>query len=162
MSMNEQARSEHQWLARMVGEWTYESECPAGSGLPPTKMLGTESVRAFGDLWVIGEGRVDTDQGSWRSTITLGYNPASQRFVGTFVADMMSHLWVYSGTLDAATDTLTLDADGPDFSSESGRIAHYQDIIQLQGPDLRTLTSRMQGEDGQWTQIMQATYRRKP
>ncbi|QNM98635.1 DUF1579 domain-containing protein [Chitinimonas koreensis] len=157
--MNEQAQSEHRWLARLIGEWEYESEYSMGPDQPPGKMTGSDSVGAFGDLWVIANGQAQGSDGPWKSIMTLGYNPASQRFVGTFVADMMSYLWVYSGTLDTATDTLTLDADGPDFTT--GKIIRYQDIIQLQGPDSRTLTSRMQGEDGQWRQIMQATYRRK-
>src|SRR5687768_9892176 len=44
---------EHQWLARMVGEWTYEMEAEAEPGQPPIRDSGPESVRALGDAWVI-------------------------------------------------------------------------------------------------------------
>ena len=33
---------------------------------------------------------------------TLGYDPAKKKYVGTFIASVMTHLWIYSGSLDAA------------------------------------------------------------
>lgn len=35
--------------------------------------------------------------------MTLGYDPARKWFVGTFIGSMMTHMWVYAGTV------LTLD-----------------------------------------------------
>jgi hypothetical protein len=40
-------------------------------------------------------------------------------------------------------------------------MAKYQDIIEFITPDHRTLTSRMQSEDGAWHQFMFAHYRRE-
>lgn len=157
MSMNEAALAEHRWLARLVGEWEYESECDMGPEQGPGKMSGTELVRPFGDLWVIGEGSYGSGADSWQSIITLGYHTAEKRFVGTFVANIMTHMWVYSGQLEG--DTLTLAADGPDF--HTGKTTQYQDILQVQDSAHRTLTSRMLTAEGTWVQIMQASYRRK-
>ncbi len=36
---------EHEWLHKLVGEWTYELEAPAGPGGPLTTFTGTERVR---------------------------------------------------------------------------------------------------------------------
>src|SRR5688572_26440804 len=74
--------------------------------------------------------------------LTLGYDPRTTRFVGTWVGSMMTHLWVYEGVLDATERVLTLNADGPDMSAE-GKIAKYQDIIELRSDDHRTLSSQM-------------------
>jgi hypothetical protein len=73
---------------------------------------------------------------------------------------MMTHLWVYDGSLDATERVLTLNAEGPSFVAE-GKTAKYQDVIEFESEDHRTLTSRTLGDDGQWHQFMTAHYRRK-
>jgi hypothetical protein len=118
-------------------------------------------VRSLGGLWTIGEGSGDTPDGGTNHTImTLGYDPQTKRFVGTFIASMMTHLWPYNGTLDAAGKVLTLDSEGPSFNGD-GKMAKYQDIIEFVNDDHRTLTARVLGPDGQWHSMMKAHYRRK-
>src|SRR5689334_9041385 len=93
-------KSEHRWLEKLVGDWTYEHE---GSMTPgdPAKFTGTEVVRSLGGLWTLGEGQgAGPDGVIHRSVMTLGYDPEKQRFVGTFIGSMMTHLWVYEGSLD--------------------------------------------------------------
>jgi hypothetical protein len=154
-------QQEHDWLHKLIGEWTYESECLMGPGQPPIKSSGSESVRSVGGLWIVGEGRGEMPGGGPATTlITLGYDPHKQRFVGTFVASMMTHLWVYEGSLDAAANVLTLDAEGPSFTGD-GTMAKYQDIVEFKSDDHRVLRSRVRGDDGTWHQFMSANYRRK-
>lgn len=150
----------HRWLQRLVGEWSWEMEAPAGPDQPPAKHEGTESVRPLGELWTLGEGSSTMPDGSPATTLmTLGYDPARQRFVGTFVGSMMTYLWIYEGSLDEAGEVLTLDAEGPDFSG-GDKLVKYQDIIEWVSDDHRVLRSRMLGDDGEWQQIMEAHYRR--
>jgi len=157
---NPQPRPQHKWLQRLVGDWTYETECPSEPGKPPHKFTGTESVRAVGDLWVIGQGTCPMPDGSTAQTlIALGFDPVKNRFVGTWLASMMTHLWVYDGELDAARNVLTLHAQGPSCLAE-GKMTAYKDVIELRSDDHRVLTSHCQGEDGQWQQFMEAHYRR--
>jgi hypothetical protein len=159
--MNPEPRPEHRWLHRMVGEWRATMECPGGPGQPASKAESVEGVRSLGGLWVVAEGRGEMPGGGGPATtiLTLGYDPQKARFVGTFVGSMMTVLWVYEGTLDAAGTVLTLDTVGPDFAAE-GRMARYQDVIAFEGDDHRVMTSRMLGEDGAWHQVMRAEYRR--
>jgi len=148
---------QHTWLQRLVGAWRTEGECAAPPGEAPVQMTGTERVRSLGGLWILAEGVGEMPGGGTaNSQMTIGFDPAQGAFVGTFVASMMTHLWLYRGTLEG--DTLTLDTEGPDFGG--GGMARYQDIIALQGDDARTLTSRMQMPDGGWQQVMSARYRR--
>ena len=105
--------------------------------------------------------------------MTLGYDPATGKFVGNWVGSMMTGQWVYEGELDETRKVLTLHTIGPDMSGmeECGpapaspdgelKMAHYQDIIELVSADERVLRSRMQGPDGQWMQFMEARYLRK-
>ena len=143
-------QKEHEWLHKLVGEWASEMECIMAPGQPPVKSTGSESVRSLGELWTLGEGQGEAPDGTpVKSLMTLGYDPEKQRFVGTFIASMMTHLWSYEGTLDAAGQVLTLDTLGPSFTGD-GKVAKYQDIIAFESDDHRTLRSRAMGEDGQW------------
>jgi len=158
--MKAEPQKEHQWLQRLVGDWAYEAEAAMGPGQPPAKSRGTESVRPLGALWVVGEGEGECPGGGPAKTmLTIGYDPRTKRFVGTWVGSMMAHLWVYDGSLDAAGEVLTLEAEGPDFAGE-GRMAKYQDVTEFRGDDHRVLTSRVLGGDGQWREFMTAHYRR--
>lgn len=71
----------------------------------------------------------------------------------------MAKLWIYGqGTLDAATNTLTLECDGPAFSGEG--TARYQDTIQFLSDDVRTLNARVKNPDDSWHHFMSATFKR--
>ena len=95
-----------------------------------------------------------------KTVMTLGYDTAKKKFVGTFIGSMMTNLWVYEGELDEAGRVLTLDAEGPSFT-DPNKTAKYKDAIEIVSPDHRILTSRYLGDDGQWHQFMTAHYRRK-
>jgi hypothetical protein len=153
-------QTEHRWLQKLVGDWTFENECVMGPDQPPMKSSGTESVRSLGGLWTLGEGGCEMPGGGIGTTLmTLGYDPARKRFVGTFVGSMMTHLWIYDGALDPDGKVLTLDAEGPSFAGE-GKMAKYQDIIEFKSDDHRVLSSQALGDDGKWHRFMTAHYRR--
>jgi hypothetical protein len=152
---------QHEWLQQLLGEWTYESECVMEPGKPPETFNGSESVRGLGGLWVLCEGHGEMPGGGTPSMLmTLGYDPRQQRFVGTWVGSMMTHLWVYDGSLDAEEKVLTLNAEGPSCAGD-GKLIKYRDVIELKGGDQRVLTSHMLDEDGEWRSFMTAHYRRK-
>lgn len=151
---------QHEWLARLLGNWTFEADCDMGPDQPPMKSAGSESVRAFGGLWVICDGKCTMPDGTPGTTqMALGFDPARGRFVGTFIGSMMTNLWVYDGELDEKRNVLTLNTTGPDMAAE-GKYANYKDVIELKSANERVLTSHMQREDGSWHQFLTATYRR--
>jgi hypothetical protein len=152
---------EHEWLQQMVGDWTFESECSMGPDKPPEKFAGTESVRSIGGVWVLCEGRGEMPGGGIGNMfMTLGYDPAKKRFLGTFIGSMMTHMWIYDGSLDPSGKVLTLDSEGPSFAGD-GTMAKYQDVIEIRSADQRLLHSQVRGADGKWQRFMTATYRRK-
>jgi len=156
-----QPQKEHDWLHKLVGEWSYENEAIMAPGEPPVKFTGTESVRSLGGLWVLCEGQGDMPGGGTAQMIfTFGYDPARKRFVGSFIGSMMTNMWIYEGELDAAGKVLTLDTEGPSFTDPHKRV-RYQDIIKMQSDDHRILRSQVQGEDGKWLCFMTAHYHRK-
>ncbi|WP_437549823.1 DUF1579 domain-containing protein [Sorangium sp. So ce327] len=150
----------HPWLEQLVGEWTSEFEAPAEPGKPPQTFTGTEIVRSLGGVWVVCEGRFETPGGVGINLMTLGYDPQKNKFIGTFVGAMMTHLWVYEGSLDASERVLRLDTEGPGMEPGAG-LTKYVDSIELKSDDHRVLTSRMLGPDGAWQEVMTMNYRRK-
>lgn len=151
---------QHDWLQQLVGEWTVSIQGMAEAGMEPTQSEHTESVRPVGELWIVGEGSASFGGKSFTSVMTLGYDSQKQRFVGTWVDTMLTHMWVYTGHLDEAKRVLTLEADGPRFDDPT-KTAKYRDTIELVSPDHKVLTSSMQTDDGSWTTFMRADYRRK-
>jgi len=152
-------REEHQWLRKLIGEWTVEGEAKMGPDQPWEKWQGTETVRAIGELWTLAEGKADSPDGEMTMIITLGFDPQKGRFVGTFVASMMNYLWIYDGALDADKRVLTLDSEGPGMTE--GKIFKAQDKIEMVDDNHHILTSWLQGDDGQWRKVMEAHYHRK-
>jgi hypothetical protein len=145
-------QAEHAWLQQLVGEWTAEMEMTMAPGQPPVRCKGVDRVRSLGGLWVIGEGEVPGG-GIAHNVMTLGFDPRTGRFAGTFVASVMTHLWVYDGGLDAQRKKLTLDCEGPSMAEEGGTLAKYQDAIEIVSPAHRVLTSRIRLPDGSWNQF---------
>jgi hypothetical protein len=147
----------HLWLHQLVGDWTIESkDCHSG----------TERVRKVGDLWVVGEADMRMPDGNTGTAIlTLGFDPAKKRFMGTWVGSMMAHLWVYDGELDPSGKMLSLYAEGPAFDEKGnmdpGKTARYRDAIELQPDGSRIFTGSMQGPDGKWQTFVTSHYRKK-
>ena len=159
--MHAEPQQEHHWLQKLVGEWTFETEATMEPGKPPEKFKGAESVRSIGSLWMVCDAGGEMPGGGTATTMmTLGYDPARKRFVGTFIGSMMTHMWIYDGELDEPGKILTLDAEGPSFAGD-GKMLKYQDIIEFINDDHRTLSSQMLGADGKWVRFMTANYWRK-
>jgi hypothetical protein len=56
-AMPENPQKEHQWLQKLVGEWTYETEVKMESEHSTEKATGTEMVRSLDGLWIVAEGQ---------------------------------------------------------------------------------------------------------
>lgn len=159
--MKSEPQKEHQWLHKLVGEWSCEADVAMEPGKPAERTHGSETVRSLGGLWVVAEGQGEMPGGGSASTIlTLGYDPQRKRYLGTWVGSMMTHMWVYDGALDAAQKVLALDTEGPSFTEE-GKSAKYREVIEFKSDDHRTFTSHVQADNGEWRRVMTATYRRR-
>lgn len=148
---------QHKWLQKLVGNWRIEGEAIMAPGQPPSKYDATESVRQIGDVWVLAESSSPGSDGNIAANLTtFGYDPAKQKFVGTFVSSMMTSLWVYEGDLQG--DKLSFYVEGPSFSGNG--TAMYRDEYEFLSDDHRTLISYVQQEDGSWFKFMEAHYYR--
>lgn len=156
--MKSEPQKEHEWLHQLVGEWTYES---AKSEEGKDAFKGVETVRSLGGLWVIAEGKGNMPGGGTAETVmSLGFDPASKRYNGTWIGSMLSYLWVYDGELDAAKRRLTLKCKGPSMAGD-GSLVDYEDIIEIVSPNERLLLSRTPDPKAGWNEFMRITYKRK-
>lgn len=159
--MMEQPKPQHHWLKKFVGEWTYTGHCVMGPDTEPMTFEGTETVRALGDLWIIGESKSAMPGGEPATMITtIGFNPKTGRFPGTWIGSMATHLWIYDGHLDAAERVLTLETVGitpmnPD------KTTVFKDITEFVSNDERKFHTMMKKEDGTWYQLVSMTFKRK-
>ena len=151
-------QEEHRWLQQLLGDWTFETECRTSADGPIEKMPGRTHFKSIGALWVAGTQLSRGPDGQdYEAVFTLGFDPQRGRYVGTFVASMMTHLWLYDGAIDSS-GVLVLDAEGPAMTAEG--TAKYQDRIEIVSEDHWRLTSQMLGEDGQWHRFMTQDNRR--
>jgi hypothetical protein len=150
----------HEWLQQLVGTWTVESEMMVGEGMPAMECTGTDTVRSLGGRWVLCDLHSEMPgMGAMDAVLTLGYNPETGKYQGTWVDSMTDHMWVYEGTLDDTGKILTLEAEGPNMMDPTAGMARYRDVIEIKSPDHRTLSSFAQVE-GEWVQFVTAHYRR--
>ena len=151
---------QHAWLQQLVGEWSFTCKATMQEGEQPFEMKGTESVRPLGGLWVVAQGHATVGGQPLQSQMSLGYDPETKAFVGTWLDSSQTHLWSYKGALDDGKTTLTLDTEGPSFDDPS-KTSHYRDAIELKDKDHKALTSSVQMPDGTWMTFMRAEYVRK-
>lgn len=160
-AMQAEPQKEHEWLQKLVGDWTFEGEAPAEPGQAPQTFTGTEHVRSVGGLWFVAEGQGEMPGGGAATTImTLGYDPQKGRYLGTWIGSMMTHMWVYDGEVDRDGRKLTLDTEGPDMVT-AGKLVRYRETMEFKTEDHRVFTSHQLGEDGKWKELMTANYWRK-
>lgn len=149
---------EHLFLKKLLGDWTYETESIMGPGQPVMKSSGKETFRSLNDIWFIGESEGTMPDGEPATMIiTIGYDPESKKYVGTWIGSMMTIMWVYRGFVEG--NTLNLDADGPSMTGD-GTTATYRDAIEFVDDDHRVMRSQMLTGEAKGNIFMTARYTR--
>lgn len=153
---------QHQLLTMLAGDWTFDAMTSMGPDHPAAHFTGRETVRSLGELWIICEA-VHHSEGDVppRTMMTLGFDPAKGKFVGTFIASMMTYLWPYEGDIDPGGSVITLASHGPSFSDPS-TTSPYRDVITVLSENERLLTSHIPSADGKWVEFMRCHYKRVP
>src|SRR5690606_19848670 len=90
---------------------------------------------------------------------TIGYDPKKKKYIGTYTDSMMSHMWIYEGTVDETGKILTLEAEGPNMM-EPGKTAMFRDIYEFKSKDEIVATAQYQDPEGNWVTMMKGTSKR--
>jgi hypothetical protein len=147
---------EHAWLTKFVGEWKTESKGTMGPDQPPMECNGTLVSRSLGSFWVLNEMKGEMAGDPMVGVQTIGYDEAKKKYVGTWVDSMTAYMWRYEGSVDKSGNTLTLQADGPNFMAE-GKLTKFEDIYEFKSATEIRMTSRMLDTNGQWVTFMSGT-----
>lgn len=93
-------------LQKDVGEWDAALTITPGPGAPTQASVGRLVGRLIaGGRWLITDFKNHTT--GFEGHGIYGFNPASRRYVGTWVDDMRTNLHVGEGEWDAASRTMT-------------------------------------------------------
>jgi hypothetical protein len=151
---------EHEWLAQFVGEWDSESEAVAGPGQPAIKCKGAMTSKKLGGFWVVNDLTGNMMGTEMHGLQTIGYDPEKKKYIGTWVDNMMGHMWKYEGAVDSSGKKLVLEAEGPSMF-EPGKTAKYRDSYEFKSADHVVAVSEMQDDKGQWVQFMKGDVKRR-
>lgn len=149
-------QDEHRWLEQLVGDWRIEQDCRMPD-TPPTITTADMTCRMLGGLWLLAESHGSSEEGDWSCVLTLGFDPARDTYVGTFVGSMMTHLWQYTGQRSPDLNQLQLSCTGP--ALDGSGTAGYRDTLMIVSADEWHFTSEMQAGDA-WQLLMKAVHTR--
>ncbi len=148
------------FLEKLVGEWSVVAEATLGPGQEPVQLESVEVARLLGQRWLVAENVGSTPGGRpVTSILTLGYDSFHERFVGTYISSMQTHLWSYSGQLDDTGTILTLETEGP-ILGDPTKVTSYREVIEVVSADRKVMRSMILGPDGEWFEFARAEYRR--
>lgn len=151
---------EHEWLKKLLGQWTFTSEMWMSPDNPSQSAEGTETVVSLGGLWAFGEGKTFMPNGApMEYKVGIGYDVSFKQYRGFWLASASSHLWKYEGELSEDGKVMTLSCVGPNMVVE-GETANYRDVIEIVDENHRTLTSFGEDENGHWQQFQKTIYTR--
>ncbi len=151
---------EHELLAQFAGDWEVEVKAEPAPGQEPMVCKGVEDANMVGGFWLVGQGDGDMMGTKMRSILTLGYNPAKKKYVGTFLSSCDSYLWKYEGEMDPSGKKLTLHTEGP-LPTDLTKTGKYKEVLEVVDKDHKTFTSYLIDENGKETKFMTMQYVRK-
>ncbi|MCC6781863.1 MAG: DUF1579 domain-containing protein [Planctomycetes bacterium] len=104
---------QHAWIQSNVGVWDVECSFFMDPSQPPMKVSATDTVTALGPYFVQGQFAAEFFGSPFRGVATLGFDPALQKFVSTWIDTMSPHLYHFTGSLDASGTRLELSGRAP-------------------------------------------------
>lgn len=132
-------QKEHEWLKQLDGKWDIAGKFFGDPAQPPTEFKGTDiSKLDFDGFWLRTHVEADFLGKKFEGRGFTGYSPAKKKYVGTWVDNMMPHLFVMEGTLDEAGKALTMTGEGLD--PATGKSAKEKWVIEIKGAESHVMT----------------------
>lgn len=149
---------EHKVLMQDVGEWEIEGKMLMPTGFE--KFKAEEKVTAIGGFWTVSHYSADV-LGGLKGSSTLGYDPETKMYVGTWVDSFQPSPTKMKGKYDAKTKTMTFETMGVGMDGKPmpGKI-----IIKYNDDNSHTFTMMQQDPTGQTKEMvatMEMAYTRK-
>lgn len=145
----------HRLLERKAGTWDVTMTVP---GMPGENKARYEARMDHGGLWLVGDYRGSFMGGPFSGHEICGWSSSKGKYVATWIDSMIDTPMAFEGDYDAATQTLSLWADGKDFAT--GKPIRERHDHRFVDADTWTFTMNHPGPDGAYAPVLTATYRR--
>ena len=150
--------AEHKIVQIDVGEWTIEGKMMMPEGTQEFK--ANEKVVPVGEFWTVSHFSSDMF-GGFTGSSTMGFDPITKKFVGTWVDSIQPAPTHMKGTYDSKTKTMTYETTGigMDGKPMPGKI-----IVQYRDDGSHDFTMMQKDPTGQTDKLvktMEMTYTRK-
>lgn len=152
-AMFEGPTEHHALLERFVGTWK-STVAPMGPDMPSSS--GTETNRAFGELWTLGQYEGDFMGTPFQGHSVVGYDVEKGKYVSMWVDTASSRLNVYEGEWNPGTNQLVMK--GPGKNPMTGESVTETHVHHFEGPDRRSFEIRLPGPDGTPTAMLHIDY----
>jgi hypothetical protein len=137
---------EHRLLERLAGEWQFERHSVPGDGAEPEILgAGTISGELVGDFFLVSRWSGNVYGFDYHAVQSLGYDIEGKQYTGQWMDSFISYRWDLSGTVDDASQELTLTTSGP---APTGRTATFRERYRFDSPDSITIFGEMQQGEG--------------
>lgn len=141
-------------LAKDVGEWDATLTVTPGPGAPPQASTGRLTGRLIsGGRWLILDFKNHTT--GFEGCGIFGHNAASKRYVGTWVDDMRTNIYVGDGEWDPNTRTMTYRWTAP---MPDGKVMAWRETTQDVSDREKVFRVLFPLPDGGEFEMMQARY----
>ena len=144
---------EHMQLAKAEGMWDASI---SSMGMPASK--GTSEMKmSLNGFWLTETFKGDMGGMAFEGHSVTGYDPNKQKYVSTWIDNMSPNLYVFEGTFDQKTRTLTMLGEG--FDQMSGKVVKMKNLTIHK--DANTVVFEMYHIDGgNEVKMMTITYTR--
>ena len=149
---------EHELLMNDVGEWTIKGKMLMPNGFQEFK--GKEKVVAIGKFWTVSHYSSDIF-GGMTGSCTLGFDPKSKQYKGTWVDSFLPAPTKMSGTYNSEKKTMTFETMGVGMDGKPlpGKI-----VVVYKDKNSHTFTMKQKDPTGQTDKMvttMEMVYTRK-
>ena len=149
------------FLQKLVGEWSVTTYAVMDPDQDPYRFEGRETGRMLGRQWFVSEFYSEVEGVVIESILTIGYDPAKEKFVASYANSNQPMLWTYEGTLNDEGTKLTLKTEGP-FMGDPDQTAEYRVVIERKDADHWTMGSQIQVPDEEeWFEFLSFVYERE-
>ena len=143
-------------LKKEVGEWNAAITITPAPGAAPQESTGRLVGRLIsGGRWLVTDFRNHTT--GFEGHGIYGYNAAAGRYVGTWVDDMRSQIYVGEGEWDEASQTMTYTWSA---TLPNGQAMNWKETSRTTAANERVFRVVFPGPDGKDFEMMRVLYRR--
>jgi len=148
--------AEHLLIQQHVGRWNVQCKFYMDPSQPPMETAATEVIEAIGPLWTVSRFETDMMGMPFVGCATLGYEPHTGKFVGTWMDCMGPVFFHLTGTQKG--DTITMHANA--LSYATGAVAPHRTTERHISKDERVFEMFVTMPDGNELKMMTTHYRR--